>query len=152
MEPIWHPDGIKNRWQLRKAIFSRDALSLQRGLVLQDQEGRNWEQKWSKNGAKNEVNKAKQLVIDFLSIFVDLRAQVGRENRAKNRSKKVLKIFEDLDGQDVAKKGILVRSWGESGAAPGRNAAHSGRDAARSENVLAHLGVPLGVLTTVQLP
>ena len=86
------------------------------------------------------------------SILVDLRAQVGRENRAKNRSKKVLKIFEGLDGQDVAKRGYLVRSWGESGAGPGRNAAQSGALRAHSENVLAHLGVPLGVLTTVQLP
>ena len=49
------------------------------------------------------------------------------------------------DGPRCGQNGVLVHSWGESGSAPGR-------DAARSENVLAHLGVPLGVLTTIQLP
>ena len=71
--------------------------------------------------------------------------------RKNHAVKEILKIFEGLDGQDVAKRGYLVRSWGESGAAPGRDAAAMRRDPARSENVLAHLGVPLGVLTTVQL-
>ena len=55
------------------------------------------------------------------------------------------------DGPSCGQNGVLVRSWGESGSAPGRNPARRERMRARPENVLAHLGVPMGVLTTVQL-
>ena len=55
------------------------------------------------------------------------------------------------DGPSCGQNCVLVRSWGESGAAPGRNAAQCGAMRRAHENVLAHLGVPLGVLTTVQL-
>ena len=92
MEPSWHQNGIKNRCQLRKAFFSRNALSLQRGLVLQDQEGRKWEQKWTKNRAKNRVKKGRHLGIEFSSILIDL----GEQNEGKIHQKSIQKGIGNL--------------------------------------------------------
>ena len=71
-----------------KGDFSRIVVSLQRGFVLQDQEGRSWDQKRTKNRSKNGVQDGMHLVIDVSSIFVDLGSQVGKENEAKIDIKK----------------------------------------------------------------
>ena len=85
MEPSWHPDGIKNRWQLRKAIFWKN-------VVLP------WEKHWfwrfwrSKLRPKidqksiqkwRQVGKASwhRFFMDFLRFWRPRWSQVGRENR-----------------------------------------------------------------------
>ena len=52
----------------------------------------------NKNGAKNEVNKGRQLVIDFFIDFDRFKSPSWEGKSSKNRSKKVLKIFGGLDG------------------------------------------------------
>ena len=146
MEPSWYQNGVKNRCQLRKAFFSRNALSLQRGLVLQDQEGRKWEQKWTKNRAKNGVKKGRHLGIDFSSILVDLKGQVGTENRPKIDPKRHWRPLLPLL---VPFGRILEGSWPVLAAsaptcrggssAMRRDPARCGGDPAASWPILSHL-------------
>ena len=140
-----------------KGDFSRIVLSLQRGLVLQDQEGRIWEQKRSKNRSKNEVNKGRHLGIDFPSILVDLGGQVGTENRPKIDPKghwRPLLPFLDQDGAKIdQERPKMTPRWSQEGAKKnglGPTRGRPGPIRVRSGANLGHLGSPSPALILFQ--
>ena len=98
------PKSIKNRCRLRKAIFWKIVLSLQRGLDFLGSGGPSWEPRSIKNRSKNEVKMGRQLGIEFSSIFMDFGTQVGMQNRSKIDQKWHRKNDEKKKGNKMGKK------------------------------------------------
>ena len=105
------PKSLKNRCQLRKAIFRKIVPSLQWGLDFLSLGGPSWEQKSIKNQSKKEFNIGRHLGIDFEAILMDFAGQLGGENRAKT-------------GQDRARQGKTKEGKGREG----RGKEERGRD------------------------
>ena len=68
MEPSWHPDGIKNRCQLRKIIFVENLVfPKEKTMILKVLEV----EAGTKNPLKKELNLGRPLGIDFSWISLD---------------------------------------------------------------------------------
>ena len=98
------PKSIKNRCQLRNAIFWKIVLWLQPGLDFCDSGSRSWEQKSIKNRLKNGVQDGWHLGIDFSWILVDFGRQVGRQTGAKIDPKRHRKTMRKTTETRLPKK------------------------------------------------
>ena len=81
------PESIKNRCHLRKTIFWKIVLSLQRGLDFLGSGDPSGEQKSIKNRSKQEFNLGRHLGIDLWAILVDFGKQVGVKSIQKGIEK-----------------------------------------------------------------
>ena len=102
--------------------FSKIVLWLQRGLDFSDFEGRNWEQKSTRNRSRNGVQDGWHLGIDFWTILVHFGRQVGVENRQKIDPKRHRKSDEKKKVTKMAKSRSKTprRAAGEPARTPGR--------------------------------
>ena len=98
------PKSIKNRCQLRKAIFWKIVLWLQPGLDFCDSGGRSWDQKSIKNRLKNGIQDGWHLGIDFSWILIDFWRQVERQNGAKIDPKRHRKTMQKTAETRLPKK------------------------------------------------
>ena len=92
MEPSWHQNRVKNRYQLRRAIFWKSCSRCSGGSIFEDRGA----EVATKTRSKIEAQDGLPLGIDFWWILVDFGRQVGVEKRAKSKQKSSKKRIEKM--------------------------------------------------------
>ena len=111
MEPSWHPDGIKNRWQLRKAIKKKTSFFLRKNHDFEGSGGRSWDRNSIKNPSKNEGKLGRPLGIDFSWIFFDFGGQDGAKLGGKIDKKSIQKGIQKQMPKSSPQEGLWDASW-----------------------------------------
>ena len=120
------PKSIKNRCQVRKAIFEKSCSRFSGGSIFEVL-GVEVGSKTIKNRSKNEVNMGRHLGIDFSSILVDFGSQVGVENRPKIDPKRHRKSDEKKKATKIAKKSLQDPATYSGRSGPGSGKGVGGR-------------------------